>query len=217
MGVPTGRKWIAFSLLAVVLPVSLMVTLRLTGILPEPQTPETITIDEVEWEMERASEYVRIEETVENTYTNSAIRVNTSVSIHSYFENGLADPYWNRDGIAFRVNINATTLEGSITSIVVRFFPSDVNATIYTGAFLRSYNNTITYIKHIGTNTDIASVEARVSRTPCFLAVPAHWVFTDQNLENHQLKVNIKITYSNEETYQTIVIPIILKALIVSI
>lgn len=211
------RKALPMILLSIMVPISLLVTFRLTGVLREPPTLETITIDEVRWQMERPTKNTLIKEKVEKTYIDDAISIFATVSIHRYYENSLARPYNNRDGIAFRVDVNATAIQGFIASLVVKFFPLDVNATIYTGAFLGGYNTTVTYVKSIGTNTDTAYVEAKVSRSPCSLMVPAHWVFIDQTLENHQLRVNIEVTYSNETTHQTIVVPIVLKLLIVSI
>jgi len=205
----------ALLVLSIVVPVSLLTTFRLTGVLREPPTPETITIDEVLWQMERPSKYTHIEENAENAYTDDAISITASVSIHSYFENGLADPYWNRDGIAFRVNINTTTLEGSIASIVVKFLPSDVNSTIYINPTFSSYYNVIlTRIKGIGSSTGVNYIEAKVSGSPCSMRLPSYWVFTDQNLENHLLRVNVEVTYFNRTTYRKIVAPIILEVLI---
>ena len=212
------RRWVPIALLSIIAPMSLLVAFRLTGVLREPPTPETITIDEVAWQMERPSKYTRIEEIVENAYEDHTVLIKASVSIHSYFENGLADPYWNRDGIAFRVNVNATAFEGSIASILVEFSPLSVNSTIYFNPTFASYHNvTVTRIKGIGTSTGVTYIAGKVSGSPCSLRLPSHWVFTYQNLENHQLKVNIRITYSNGETYQTIVLPIILRVLVISI
>lgn len=203
-------------LLSIMVPISLLVTFRLTGVLREPLTPETITVESVEWEMERPQNYIDIKDTVKNTYGTDAVSITVSIIIHDYHENGLRDPYWGRDGIGFTVNANATAIKGLIASIVVKFFPSDVNATTYTGAFLGSYNTTVTCVKEIGTNTDIAYVEAKVLRSPCSLRIPAEWIFDDQNIENHHLRVNIEVTYSNELTYRTAVIPIILDVLVVT-
>lgn len=50
----TTRDLKVLTLLSVVVPVSLLVTFRLTGILPEPERPitiaETITLDTIKWE-----------------------------------------------------------------------------------------------------------------------------------------------------------------------
>ena len=211
------RKALPMVLLSILVPTSLLVTFRLTGVLREPPTPETITIDEVAWQIERPSKYTRIEEIVENAYKDHTVLIKASVSIHSYFENGLADPYWNRDGIAFRVDVSATAVQGFIVSIAVEF-NRGTNSTIYINPTWASYHNvTVTRIKGISTSTGVTYIEAKVTKSPCSLMMPAHWVFTDQNLENHQLKANVEITCSNGETYQKMVVPIVLNVLIVSI
>jgi len=212
MGVPTGRKWIALSLLAVVLLVSLLATLKLTGILAEPPPPEIIILDEVRWQVERPSKYARIGETVKSTYTDYAIAVNTSVSIHRYYENGLSDPYWNRDGVPFRVSTNATIQEGFIASIVVEFLSSDVNFVTYVNpTFARYHNARVTRIEGIDTSTGVTYIEVEVSGSPCSMRLPLHWVFTDQNLEDHCLTVNVGVTHFDGTTYRKIVAPVILE------
>jgi len=211
MGVPTGRKWIAFSLLAVVLPVSLLATLRLTGILPEPPKPETITVESADWRIQRPQRYMDIKDTVENTYSNDSVSITVRISIHDYHENGLRAPYWGRDGVGFTANVSAAALKGFFTSIVVEFLPSDDNSTIYiTQTFSRYHNTTVTRIKGIGTTTGVTCIEAKVSGSPCGLHMPIEWIFKDQNTDNHHLKVNFVVTYSDELTYRRAVMPIIL-------
>jgi len=104
-------------------------------------TPETFTVETVAWEMERPSKYTEIDEIVENIYSNYTALINASVSIHSYYENGLSDPYWNRDGIAFQVNVDATAFEGSFTSVVAEFLPLTVNSTVYFNPTFSRYSN----------------------------------------------------------------------------
>jgi len=206
------RKALPMVLLSIMIPISLLVTFRLTGVLHEPLTPETITIDEVVWQIERPSEDTLIKEEIEKTYTNDAISMFTTLSIHRYYENAPENPYWHRDGIAFQVDVNATAVQGSIVSVAVEF-NRDTNSTIYINPTFASYHNvTVTRIEGIGTSAGVTYIGAKVIKPPCSLMMPAHWVFTDQNLENHQLKVSGEVTYSNGETYQTIVAPIVLKA-----
>ncbi len=217
MATLSKRKALPMVLLSMTVPICLLVTFRLTGVLREPPAPETITINEVRWQMERPSKYTRIKENVENAYTDYVISINASVSIHTYYENDLADPYWKRDGIAFQVNINATTLEGFIGSIVVEFFPSDVNSTMYfSPTFSRYHNVILRRIEGVSTSTGVTYIEAKASGSPCSMRLPSYWVFTDQNLENHLLRVNVEVTYFNGTTYRKIVAPIILEVLITS-
>jgi len=212
------RRWVPIALLSIIAPMSLLVAFRLTGVLREPPTPETIKVESVGWEMERPQNYINIKDTVKNTYGTDVALITASIIIHDYHENGLRDPYWGRDGIGFTVNVNATAIKGLIASIVVKFLLSDVNTTIYVNPTFASYHNvTVTRIKGIGASAGVTYIEAKVSGLPCSLRMPVEWVFDDQNLENHQLGVNVEVTYSNGETYQKIVVPIVLKVVIVSI
>jgi len=218
MSPPVRRRWFFIALLSIIALLILLGAFWLAGVLHGSLTPETFTVDVVAWEMERPSKYTRIEEIVENVYNNYTMLINASVSIHSYFENGLAAPYENRDGIAFTVSVNATAFEGSIASIVVEFLPLTANSTMYFNPTFSRYSNVaMTRTKGIGSDTGVNYIEGRVSGSPCSMRLPSHWVFTDQNIENHQLEVSAKVTYSNGGTYQTIVVPIVLNVLIVSI
>ncbi len=202
----------ALFILSIVVPVGLLTTFRLTGVLHEPPTPETVTKCEVTWEMERPQKFTDIKDTVENTYGTDAVSISASIGIHDYHENGLRDPYWGRDGIGFTIKVNATAFRGFIASIVIKFSLSEGNSTVYITQTFASYLNvTVTRVKGIGTSMGVTCIEAKVSGSPCSLRMPVEWVFNDQNIENHHLIVDAQVTYSNEETYRTIVLPIVLR------
>jgi len=208
----SSRKAVPMVLLSILAPISLLVAFRLSGVLREPFASERFTVDEIMWEMERPSEYTRIEKVIESAYTDYLISIDSSVSVHEYFENGLARPYNDRDGLSFEVNVNATAIGGFIESIAIAFY-RDTDSIVYAAQKFSSYQNVIlTHIKGLSSDTDIKYIGAKVTKSPCSVMVPAHWVFTDQGLENHRLEVDIEVTFSDgEKNDQRIVMPIILK------
>jgi len=200
-------------LLSILAPISLLVAFRLSGVLREPFASERFTVDKVMWEMERPSEYTRIEKVIESTYTDYLISIDSSVSVHQYYENGLARPYNGRDGISFEVNVNATAIEGFIEFVAIEFY-RDANSTVYAAHKFSNYQNVIvTHIKGLSRDTDLTYIGAKVTKSPCSMIMPAYWVFTNQGLENHLLEVDVEVTYSNGATYRKIVAPIILEVL----
>ena len=211
----TKRRWTSIALLAVVLPISLLVAFRLTGVLPEPAEPETITLEAVSWITERPSRIITIDERVENAYADEEAAVGIGVHIHEYLENALMPPFWGRDGISFGTEINVTVLSGFLVSMVVRYYPMDENATICVSEmFLEQSNITITEMKQIGTKTTDAYIMAQFSNQSSYLRTEVYWVFNDENTENHKLNVKLEVTYNNGINYLKTVLPITLEMLI---
>jgi len=46
-------KWIFLGFLSIMVPIGLLATFRLTGVLQESPKPETITVESVDWNMSR--------------------------------------------------------------------------------------------------------------------------------------------------------------------
>jgi len=224
MRVLTGRKWIAFSLLAVVLPVSLLVTFRLTGILPEPL--ETITMDPVSWQMDRPSDHVYINERVENNYASHNVSAMMGVYVTSYQENSRDIPFAyghsRRDGVTFRPYINLTFTQGFVESILIEFRLLEADASIFVHSEreesiyvlsppLKEYNSSVTDIKWYAENLDTAFIEAQALQSPCGLETQAYWIFDDENDKRHQLEVMLEIDYFKGTTHQKITVPLVLQ------
>jgi len=227
MGVPTSRRWIAFSLLAVVLPVSLLATLRLTGILPEPQL-RTITVDPVSWQMDRPSGHVYINERVENGYTSDEVSAGIGVFISSYEENARHIPYVygysGRDGVTFKPYINLTFTQGLVESILIEFRLLEAEASIFVHSEreesiyvisppLKEYNTSVTNIKWYAENLDTAFIEAQALQSPCGLETQVYWIFDDENDKGHQLEVMLEIDYFKGTMHQEITVSIVLEVL----
>jgi len=216
MGALTKRKWLSLSLLAVVLPVSFLITFRLIGVLPEPQNPETVTLEVVSWQMKRPSlHHLTVDERVENAYANDGVNTGVGIHIYEYFEDALTPPFSGRDGISLGTEINVTVLSGFPVSMVAHYHPTDEKATVYISkTFQEQRNITVTRMKQIGTKTTDAYIIAQFSSQSSYLKTEVYWVFDDQNSENHQLNVKLEVIYYNGTNYLKTVLPILLEMLI---
>ena len=86
MRMPFSSKWASLALLSIIVPVSLLATFRLTGVLPEPPKPETITVETVSWNMSRPSDFTTVDERVENVYADDVALVRLGIFIGGYYE-----------------------------------------------------------------------------------------------------------------------------------
>jgi hypothetical protein len=212
------RKWLAFTLAAVILPISLLTTFKLTGIIPEPVAPETTTVDAVSWNITRPLNpmggFCNIGKTVENTYVNNEVNVKLRVVASAYEHNPdpVIGPFFGRDGVILAIYADFSIPKGFGVSLVIKYLPTDNNATIYVSnahwAVIQE-NVTVTDIKWFGTDDSEAYTDARILNSPSHLETQSYWVFDDKNSMDHTLIVTLEATYFNGATYRRIALPVI--------
>lgn len=220
------RKALPIVLLSIMVPISLLVTFRLTGVLREPSTPETITLDEVTWQMERPSGHVYVNERVENSYTSLEVSARIGVFIASYEENSRSIPFVygskGRDGVTFRPYVNLTFTQGFVESILIKFRLLEANASLFvhsehediTNPPLKEYNTSVTEVKWYAENLGTAFIKAEALQSPCGLETQVYWIFNDENDQGRRLEVALEVIYFDETAHQKITVPIILAVLI---
>jgi hypothetical protein len=81
------KKMASLTLLSIMLPISLLATFRLTGVIQEPPTPQIITVETVSWNMSRPSNYIILDVLGRNHYSDDIVSVNFSINIVTYHEN----------------------------------------------------------------------------------------------------------------------------------
>ena len=208
------RKWIAITLVAVILPVSLLTAFKLIGVIPEPQSPETITttLEPISWEMERPIYTVEIGEKIKSTYTTNETTIEIGIQVHAYREDASSSPFFGNDGVSFSVFVNAT--QGHILSSMIKYYPLDLNTTMLIDISdwaLTLRNATVTEMNIIGSNSSLAYLALKAPNSPCSIESLTHWVFDDKDVETHQLHAEIEVTCFNGNIYERIVTPIYLK------
>jgi len=212
----TKRRFASVTLLSIILPISLLATFRIAGIIPEPPTPQTITVETVYWNISRPSKPARLEQNVQSTYTYTEITVETIVYIDCYEENFDEPPFNSHDGIALRAGVNVSVPNGHVEFMVIRFLPNDFNALAFldTNEYaLKASNATITRRVWLGTEASEAYVIAQGSAASASLTTQLRWVFIDENLESHRLKLTFEAHIFNESTDEVVILPIFLNVL----
>ena len=155
-------------------------------------------------------------EWVENAYIDNEVVVEMGVNVAWYVEDPspLAGPWFGRDGVGFRVNVNLSLLEGFGVSLTVKYLPTDENASVYVHSdYLMQRNVSIIDLKGFGDSKNEAYCQAVILQTPSYLSIQAHWVFDEQESGNHQLDVKLEVTFYNGTKYLKAVIPITLELL----
>mgnify|MGYP001045513598 CR=1 FL=1 len=204
----TKHRWASIAILSVVLPITLLITFRLTGILPEPRETEIITLEPVSWSMERPSFLVDVDGRIAKNYSDNLASMIVSLYTVKWEENSSAAPWFGRDGLVLQTHVNATVTQGYVNSITVSYYPMDANTTFYVSKNeweLILYNATVAKIRTSGIYGTDAYVVAQASNSSCYLGMQTYWVFNDENVANHQLEVTFEIVYFNGTMYRKIV------------
>ena len=217
-----SRKWkvaVAVLIVAVAVPTGILGTFTLMN-----AELGTIMVESVSWQMYRPKldpdHSLIINETVENGYSDNCTSMEINLHLYHYVENWDEIPFGKyRDGICLRVNVTATVTEGFDAVFAVRFRTVDNFSVIYVSRqYLVAYNASVTEMRLISRewrdggwhNLGEAYVKAESMGSRCTLEDQIEWVFTDLNVEDHELEAVLEFTYFNQTISQKIVVPIIL-------
>jgi hypothetical protein len=208
-----GRKRKASILLSVIVPLSLLLSFRFTGILQSPINPATYTAETITWNMTRPNEWTRLNETLTNEYNDGVLATVFRVGVGWYYENhvwGAGD--CNCDSLDIRFDVVANATVGFIHSFVIRFSHVDVNASFDVhedshAIFL--YNAKLGTIDEAWI-TDSGYIEAYAvnDRNTCNLTMFGQWIFYDNNNANHNITFTLEALCDNGFTYKRIIMPI---------
>lgn len=210
----------ALTLLSIIIPVSLLVSFRFAGILPEPPTgiAETLTLETVEWEFERPADDLGIREKAASFYRSDKSSVNVSINFGHYQEK--MSHYGGDDVLDIIVSLVAHIESGFVNDIQIAFreyyersqvrlpspelYPVDYksmkNLTIENWGYCFDRwwllpNNTKAFIKANGVNTP----------SNVYFSVPFHWILRSQNNQSHQAEITSETSYYNGTVYKRVV------------
>jgi len=214
------KKWLAASILAIVLPISLLATFKFTGILPEPQKPEMFSVHSIGWNMSRPSgDDVEISKWLENSYSDGMVSASLSVNIAKYYENDPGYPAYDNDYVKLGIIVVASVSHGLVYSTVIRFSTTDAYAFVSIPVMavggglhpsLELHNLKLNKFTDIGTNEREAYVETLSENKPenCSASMLAYWIFVDEEKTTHFVTVSFEITYYDGTAYKRVEIPI---------
>lgn len=116
----------ALLVLALVIPIGLLTTLKLTGILQAPITiAEMKTLEVVEWESERTSSLFHFSDRVEARYVND-ISLNQTVGLWGF--DGVDKMYGGASTLHMNLNLTASLLKGHIENVNATFDDNELSS-----------------------------------------------------------------------------------------
>lgn len=213
----SGKKKASVALLSILIPISLLTTSRLTGIMYEPLAPETVQVDTVNWAAFRPSQD---DETVfhitRNVYQDVSALIELNVTLCKYVENDQYWPFEGNDGFILVLTATADLSNGFVHSVVIRFCNSDSDAILAVHKDPDAMRLLNIDLKDIVDLKPTSSVTALGVNQPSsfMLELFPLWVFYDQNNVSHQMTVTLETIYFNGANYLEIVMPIQLEVVV---
>jgi len=214
------RKWISLTLLSIVVPVALLTTFKITGVLREPATiAETKTLEPVEWEIERPSSTIDIDDTVKNLHNDGNVLIDSAVFIGHYV-NHFSD-YGSSDFVNLLVNVTATLQAGFISSVNITFWEDYENSEaefFEVNAWPKFYSHVenlsiIDYAHHLwgkGLKAFMELAEVNRPKSVDFGGI-VHWILGSPQNHTNQMEVDVELVYFNGTAYKKTVQPFLLE------
>jgi hypothetical protein len=211
-------KWASIALLTIMVPMSLLVTIRLTRVLPEPKTPENVIAEPVNWNMSRPKDIIRVNEKIRNFYVDEVASVDLRILVDYYTENDWTYAF-GKDLLRLFIYTNTSVFEGFIESLDI-YFREEGNSSmvwIYQDPdWISLVNLKIRSItdRYYNVENDIkAYIKAVSVNQPkyVYMSRPIGWQLLDQNNLNHELEIALEFTYRNGPVYKKVMMPIFLQ------
>jgi hypothetical protein len=207
MTLSSSRRWLSLAVLAIIIPISVLTTFKLTGIIPEPQTiMETTEMETVALEFDRPLKDVKAPPMV-NSYVDENVLINVSTLSVEYGEQSALN---NRDCVETSLWINATAFHGFIYSF--EFSCNVDNVSLVTDGYyyyINMYNATVA--KHNAAANRIY-YKFRVSNSPAAIRIPLNWIYLEgDGSVDHQLSLSVSTVHYNGTAYHEVIIPLRIK------
>jgi len=211
MNLSVKQKWVTIFLVAVILSISLLAAFKITGIIPEPPTPETIVLEAKSWSGERTSSMHSYNEWVTNLYSDNATIVSLEVAVCTYCAE-LGWAWTSYKYMDFHIVATANTSGGFIYSMDIEFYRGNkytsVVDIIEDSYLLELHNLRLQKVLDARVETE-AYVTTTAESTPknCQLISNINWVFLNPDIDDN-ITVTLKTTYFNGTIYRKIIIPL---------
>lgn len=228
MKVLNGNSWKALLLLSIIVPVSLLTTFKLTGLLGEPATiAETITREPVTWEFEKCFRstdwplwfYSPDEVYVNNSYTEGSTLTTFAVIPFKYGVNYAE--YEGSSVFRFSLNATATITDGFIEDMRIVFKEDYNESWVRLDPYFYEWGNLTLrdwayrfYGESKLENTQKAFIDAYGEDHPreaAFHAGLFEWILKAPENVSQQLEITAEVTYFNGTSYVKVVLPILIR------
>jgi len=212
-----GREIKALFVLSIVVPVGLLTTLRLSGVLKGPITiSETTTLKAVKWEFQRPvpDQSIDIYDNLDATYVDNGLSATFRLEIWKYI-NGSMSWIPPGDWVDMGIRINATIINpnGFVNGVNVIFRndsrPSHVNLL---RTYLKFSNLSLVDIKEDRNLESYTKAYIKLSavnhQNRIYFSAFAHWNLLDASSDlTHQMELTYELTYYNGTAYNKIIQP----------
>jgi len=209
-----GNNWKAVLLLSIVVPVGLLATFKLTGLLGEPATiAETITLEPVEWEFERPYSYVVFDKLLRVPYSNNYLSGTFDFIVIDYAES-VNVGFGDRVTLIIRLNLTGANSDVFIENVCFCFHE------IYQGSRLYFQRSNVDFqfinlsLAEIvdgfnGENNLKAFISLAGLNHPnnVYLHWTTLWTLHSLNTQDHELSATYEVTYYNGTAYNKIIQP----------
>ena len=208
-----GREMKALFVLSIIVPVSLLVTLRLTGILEGPITiTETTTLEAVKWEFQRPTHASDINDKLNITYTVDEFSANMHVLPVFYSESPVMD---DNDYLRIITVVNSTAINSNcfIETVHVAFDKdSQPSLVSWIPGYLDFENLSLVGVSSgwtSGEDYKEAYVKLAGEGHPkgIYFRATVEWSLLTSNNQTHQMEVTYELTYYNGTAYKKVIQP----------
>lgn len=216
------RDWKSLLLISIILPVGVLVSVKLAGLLQEPlSAAQIINVDTVSWNMTRYIQlpqfYPRsynVNKTVTNNFNQGSLIVNLTLFIDFYAED--LSPY---GGDTLWVRLDGQVAgNGSVKFLEINFSRIDDQAFLdldEDSDHLSTSNLKIDMIKDsFDTDQPFIHSYGLNSLGDCSLQTRFWWIFQDPNSLDHSLTVTMQTTYFNGTDIVRVNLPIRLEIIV---
>lgn len=211
MKVLSGNNWKALLLLSIVVPVSLLTTFKLTGLLGEPSTmAETITLQPITWMFDRPYNYTVFDKNLQAPYSSDCMTGTFELDVVDYLESIGAQPATVRMVVSINLTNNKNV---SIENVHLTF-----NDT-YQGSGLEFQHTNVDYqfvnlslVKIVDATSGInnyafISLAGLNYPSHVYLYWVTYWKLSSLHTQSHELNATYDVTYYNGTAYNEIVQP----------
>jgi len=213
-----GRRFRALMILSIVVPMGLLTSFKLAGMLGPAAISETTTLETIEWVFERPNQTVYIDDQLNATYDIDGLSVTFDLILGVYRND---DPiYLNNDLISIGMSMNSTVTSSNsfIESIYVvvgkdsqpslfgwisTFFGNSINLSLVAVSDGRTIGETY--------KQAYARLNGEDNPEDIYFWATAYWSLLTPNNLSHQMEIAYEFTYYNGTAYNRIIQPFQLK------
>lgn len=212
-----GREMKTLFILSIVVPVSLLTTLRLTGILQGPTAiSETTTLEAVRWEFERTQPFQTIGKKLDVTYVQDGLSTKLRLLICNFVDGSPSDFCDSFMTMSLAVNSTAINPNAFVKNVDVVFNeysqPSTVN---WEDTCLDFKNLSLVALSSGYGGEQYEKAFVRLSNQnnaeEVSFSVLVMWYLWTSNTLAHQAEITYELTYFNGTDYKKIIQPFQLK------